>query len=83
MAKITPVVAARLKALRLARGLSLEELSERIGVGESQLRKMEAGERQASLDNYEAIALELGVTLADLFALEPRTRTERRVKVPA
>jgi transcriptional regulator with XRE-family HTH domain len=58
----------RLKELRLARGLSQEELAFRVGVHRTYLGGIERGERNPSLRNLAAIAKGLGVSLPELFS---------------
>ena len=56
----------RVRELRLARGLSQEELAFRSGVHRTYLGGIERGERNPSLKNLAAIAKALNVRLADL-----------------
>jgi transcriptional regulator with XRE-family HTH domain len=58
----------RLKELRLARGLSQEELAFRVGVHRTYLGGIERGERNPSLKNLAAIARGLGISLSELFS---------------
>ena len=58
----------RLKELRLARGLSQEELAFRVGIHRTYLGGIERGERNPSLRNLAAIAKGLGVSLSELFS---------------
>ncbi len=58
----------RLKELRLARGLSQEELAFRVGVHRTYLGGIERGERNPSLRNLAAIAKGLGISLSELFS---------------
>jgi len=58
----------RLKELRLARGLSQEELAFKIGVHRTYLGGIERGERNPSLKNLASIAEGLGVSLSELFS---------------
>jgi len=57
----------RLRDLRLARGLSQEELAFRSGVHRTYLGGIERGKRNPSLKNVVAIAKALGITLSELF----------------
>jgi len=57
----------RVRALRLAIGLSQEELAFKSGMHRTYLGGIERGERNPSLRNIAAIAKALGVTLPQLF----------------
>lgn len=57
----------KLRQLRLARGLSQEELAFRSGVHRTYLGGIERGKRNPSLKNLAAIAKALGVPLSQLF----------------
>lgn len=57
----------RVRELRLAKGLSQEELAFRSGVHRTYLGSIERGERNPSLKNIAAIAEALGTSLSDLF----------------
>ena len=59
----------RVRELRLARGLSQEELAFMAGVHRTYLGGIERGERNPSLRNIAAIAGALGVRLSELFSL--------------
>ena len=54
---------ARIKALRDRRGLTQAELADRTGLSVIFIRKVEAGERNASFEVLERIARELHATL--------------------
>jgi len=56
--------------LRLARGLSQEELAFRAGVHRTYLGSIERGERNPALKNIAAIADALDVSLAELFRFD-------------
>lgn len=60
----------RVRELRLARGLSQEELASMAGVHRTYLGSIERAERNPSLKNIAAIAEALGVTLSELFSLK-------------
>jgi transcriptional regulator with XRE-family HTH domain len=61
-------LAKRIRAFRKERGLSQEELAHRIGVHPTYLSAIERAERNPALENLDATARALGVTLAELFA---------------
>lgn len=58
---------ARLKSLRIAKGLKGEELAAAAGIAKSLLYNYEAGHYGASVDYLDRIAQALGVSLSDLF----------------
>jgi len=60
----------RVRELRLARGLSQEELAFRAGVHRTYLGGIERGERNPALRNIAAIAAALGVSLPELFRFD-------------
>ena len=53
----------RIKALRERRGLTQAQLADRVDLSVIFIRKLEAGERNASFETLERIARELRVTL--------------------
>ncbi len=59
----------RVRELRVARGLSQEQLASKSGMHRTYLGSIERGERNPSLKNIAAIAKALGVTLSQLFLL--------------
>lgn len=63
-------LAARLKALRQQRALSLDALADRSGVSRSMISLIERGESSPTAVVLDRLAAGLGVTLASLFADE-------------
>lgn len=61
-------LAARLRALRADRGLTLDALAERSGVSRSMISLIERGESSPTANVLDRVAAGLGVTLAALFA---------------
>ena len=59
-------VGARIRALRLARGLSLSALAGQAGIGKGSLSELETGQRNPTLDTLYAVAGPLGVPLSAL-----------------
>jgi transcriptional regulator with XRE-family HTH domain len=59
-------VGARVRSLRVERGLSLSLLAARAGIGKGSLSELEAGRRNPTLDTLYAVARPLGVPLAAL-----------------
>ena len=60
-------VGQRVRALREESNLTQEQLALMTGVGRSYLAKVEAGNRNATIDFMEKVALGLGVTLGQMF----------------
>ena len=60
----------RVRELRLAKGLSQEELSDRANMHRTYLGGIERGERNPALKNISAIAEALGVSLSELLTFE-------------
>lgn len=60
-------IAARVRGLRAANGLSLEALAQRSGVSRSMISLIERGESSATAVVLEKLATSLGVALAGLF----------------
>lgn len=56
----------KLKEVRMKKGITISELSEKSGVSERYLRFIEKGERNPSLKTANAIANALGVLLDTL-----------------
>ena len=54
---------ARVRALRVARGLSQEDLAQKAGLHRTYVGGIERGERNISLVNIEKLATALGVPL--------------------
>ncbi len=59
----------RVRELRVAKGLSQEELAFKAGVHRTYLSGIERGERNPSLKNITTIAKALEISLPELFSL--------------
>lgn len=57
----------KIKELRIKKGLTQEELSNRLGIDRTHLSKIETGRVKPSLSLLERIASELGVQLKKFF----------------
>jgi transcriptional regulator with XRE-family HTH domain len=68
----------RLRAARRARGLSLRELSGRLGVSASLISQVETGRANPSVSTLYAIATELDVSLDELLFEDRRTAAASR-----
>src|SRR5262245_41793169 len=68
----------RLRTARLARGLSVRGLAERLQVSASLISQVETGRARPSVNTLYAIATELGLSLDELLFLEARPAGESR-----
>jgi transcriptional regulator with XRE-family HTH domain len=59
----------RVRELRVASGLSQEELAERAGLHYTYIGGIERGERNLGIINVGRVATGLGISLADLFSV--------------
>lgn len=71
---------ARIKEIRKARGLSQEDLAERVGIEAKHLSRIEVGGSYPSLDRLAKLAKALNVEMKDFFefAHESRNSSELR-----
>lgn len=72
-------VGARLRAERVARGLTLEELAATAGISTSTLSRLESGKRQANLELLLPLTRRLRIRLDDLV---PEEEPDPRVRRP-
>ena len=70
------VFSERLRAVRLDRKMSQDELAEAAGVSKDAVKRWEAGANTPGLDSACALADALGCTLEDLVRPFPATRSE-------
>lgn len=83
----TPDLAPKIRALRLARRLSLAEVAAGTGVSEATMSRIENGQSQVSAPHLYGLAQVFGIEIADFFQepAAPRTRrslTRAREGVP-
>lgn len=78
MSKLAVYVGSNVKAFRKKRGLSQEQLGERMQQPQSYIGGIERGEKNISLDTLERLCLALGVKPDDL--LDAQIRTEQNEK---
>ncbi len=77
MAEELKQVGPRLRAVRQAKGWTLEDLAARAGMSASTLSRLESGKRQASLELLLPLTRQLGIRLDDLVPagpIDPRVR---------
>ena len=68
--KARDVFASNLRRIRVAQGLSQEQLAERAKLHRTFVGCVERSEKSISIDNMEGIAVALGVDLRDLLSPE-------------
>src|SRR3712207_3469474 len=75
-------VRRRLRELRAAQGLTLQQVAERASIDISTLSRLEAGKRRLALDHIPALAAALGVSSDQLLSCpppqDPRVRSRPR-----
>lgn len=70
----------RLRAVRHAKGWTLDDLAARAGMSPSTLSRLESGKRQASLELLLPLTRELGIRIDDLVSIDaPDPRVRRPV----
>jgi transcriptional regulator with XRE-family HTH domain len=74
--EIREVFARNLKALRLAKGLSQEELAHLADIDRTYISSLERCVYNASIDVVQRLASVLGVEASDLLLREPTDRIE-------
>lgn len=70
MADIKKSLGLRIRQLRMAKGLTQEQLADLSGISRQYIGDVERGERNIAIVNIEKIARALGVTLRELFDFE-------------
>ncbi|MNW44580.1 HTH-type transcriptional regulator SinR [compost metagenome] len=78
MPKLAVYVGSKVKAFRKKRGLSQEQLGERVQQPQSYIGGIERGEKNISLDTLEKLCAALGVKAGDL--LDAPIQTEQYEK---
>jgi transcriptional regulator with XRE-family HTH domain len=67
-------LAAKLKELRLKKGLSLQELAEAVGASKAHIWDLEQGRaKNPTIEMLKALSSTLGTTIADLMGEDPST----------
>ena len=67
MSEIAKIVGARIRNYRTSLGLSQEKLAEMSGCHPTYIGQLERGEKNATLESIEKIAIALNVSLSRLF----------------
>lgn len=76
MNTITSKVGERIRALRLQRGLTQEQLSERADLHNTYISQIECGEKNPSIVSLDKILTALGVSYAEFFEPIDLTRAD-------
>ena len=80
MKSIKKRLGARIKEIRRDKGLTQEELSEKIGIDPKHLSRIEVGRGFPSLDTLSIMADVLGVEMKDFFEFAHRTEKPKELK---
>src|SRR5947207_1489909 len=76
-------IGERVRGLRAAKSLSLDDLAERSGVSRAMLSRIERGESSPTAQLLNRVCSGLGVTLSTMFAAEaPASPVSRRAEQP-
>ncbi|MFT4262954.1 MAG: helix-turn-helix transcriptional regulator [Nocardioides sp.] len=75
--ELEAAIAVNVRALRHARGWSISELSERVGVSKAMLSKIENAQTSCSLSTLARLAKGLGVSAGSLLEIAPEPAGER------
>lgn len=70
------LVGERVQLLRKRKGLSQEELANKVGIDTKSLSRLERGAHFPSLETLEKVRVELGVELKDFFDFDQRPSAE-------
>jgi transcriptional regulator with XRE-family HTH domain len=76
---IRRLVGSNVRRLRLAAGLSQEELAARIGVEQGYVSRLEAGQKNPTIVTIWHMAVALQVPAAELLASKTRRSRKRRI----
>lgn len=71
MSNIKILLGKRIRELRKAKGLTQEKLAEFVGINTANISYIETGKYAPSIENFEKIALALGVQPVELYMFEP------------
>lgn len=64
------ILASRIKALREAKGFTINKLASQAGISQSFLRDIELGNKKPTVDTLDAICWALDISLSDFFSVE-------------
>ena len=80
--RLLAVFADNVRALRVAAGLSQEDLAERAGVHRTYIGMLERAEKNVTIYNIERIALALTVEPSALLMARPSSKVKRMTRRP-
>ena len=63
------ILAGRIKALREAKGFTINKLASQAGISQSFLRDIELGNKKPTVDTLDAICWALDISLSDFFSV--------------
>lgn len=78
MSEIAKIIGQRIRNIRLNNGLSQEKLAELSGCHPTYIGQLERGEKNATIESIEKIAVSLNVPLSQLFEKLGGTDTDER-----
>ncbi|MFH1672415.1 MAG: helix-turn-helix domain-containing protein [Pseudomonadota bacterium] len=76
MFNIHEKIGQRVQTPRKAKGWTQEELADKSGLHSTYIGGIERGERNATIASFQKVAESLGITLAELFRIEPHSLEE-------
>lgn len=76
MSRIKKLLGQRIKAVRKSRGITQEQLAEKVGIGTANISYIETGKFAPSIENFEKIALALNVEPHELYTFAVLKSTE-------
>lgn len=79
--KLKELIGIRIKNLRKSRGMSQEQLAEKIGISPKYLSSIERGKENPTLDIFTKLAAALGVELSEIFNLSVEGKSVRDLKI--
>lgn len=70
-------IGAKIKQLRLARGMTQEQLGKPLRLSAQAVSKWESGATMPDIQLLPELSVQLGVTIDELFSMTDRTRMDR------
>ena len=67
MSSIKKLLGQRIKSVRKSRGITQEQLAEKVGIGTANISYIETGKFAPSIENFEKIAVALNVEPHELY----------------
>lgn len=79
MSRIKKLLGQRIRDARKAKGLTQEQLAERLGIGTSNISYIETGKFAPSMENFEKLVEILGVESSELYTFTT-LKTDQEMK---